>query len=232
MSHYPDPNAYPGGYPQGYDPNLQYASPGMRPPPARSTSVTVIGIIAIILGSLGVLCGGFGLATNLFMAANGGRNPFAPDGGPASGAPAVDGRVAVYNVVSAAVSLVLSIVLLAGGIGAMKLSRWARKTLMAYAVITIVVTVVNTVLAIAWVGPAQMAAVKQSQPGNPVLSMSGPILIGAAIFGLVFGCALPVCILIFWSRPNVKAAFENQGMTPPPYPPQGGPGIYPPAYPQ
>ena len=232
MSQYPDPSAYPGGYPQGYDPNLQYASPGMRPPSPRPTSVTVIGIIAIILGGLGVLCGVFGLATNLFMAANGGRNPFAPGGGPAAAAPAGDSRVAVYNVVSAAVNLVLSIVLLSGGIGALKLARWAHKTLMAYAVITIVVTLVNTVLAIAWVGPAQMAAVKQSQPANPMLSMSGPILIGAAVVGLVFGCALPVCILIFWSRANVKAAFERGRIAPLPYPPQHGPGGYPPGYPQ
>lgn len=52
MSQYPPPPVQPP---------IEYAAPAFPPPPRRPTSVTVLSIIGIILGAMGVICTPLGL---------------------------------------------------------------------------------------------------------------------------------------------------------------------------
>lgn len=211
-----DPNPYATPY---HDPSRGYAYPGVGIPPVRPTSVTVIAIIGIILGSLGILCDLFGAAMNGVTAANGGRSPLPNQ-------PATGVGVAAYNAAASFVMLLLAILLVVGCAFALKLRPWARKAVIAYALIMIVLAMIHTGVQIAWVGPAMVAAMRQSQPNNPAVAMVGTFGTVSAIVGLVIACALPVCILIFWNKPAVKAAFGDGGALPPQqpggYPPYGG----------
>lgn len=202
MTAYPQPPDPYGAYPQ-----VNYATPIPRP---RPTSVTVMSILAIIFGSLGLICGVTGLASQLALLAMGGRNPFAPN------VPVMNNTgVVAYGAVAGIVRLAFSGVLLAGGIGGLRLRRWARPAMIRWSVALIGWATINLVILLVWVNPVTVQYFRNTQlQGNPQAakmmgSMMGPMQAASAVVGWVFECALPVCFLIFWRSPKVVAAFES-----------------------
>ncbi len=195
---------YPG-YPS--DPSLPYATP---PASRRPTSVTVLAILAMVFGGLGTFCGAIGAVFALVAIAMGG----AMKANPAFGAgmhlsPAIN----AYNAIIAIVNLILSVTLLMVGIGGMTLKTWARSVAMGWAIARIIVATIEMVLQLTWVSPASIAALRKAQPGNPALSFMSGFSTGGAIGIWILVCILPVCFLIFWNRPNVKAAFADTPAT-------------------
>lgn len=193
---------YPPGYPQGYDPNnpppfIPYAS---APPKPRPTSVTVLAIIGIILAALGLL----GNACGVFA-------PFIPKGvNPVMDAMYGNKRVVAWTVGSAGVKMVLSLFLLVCSIASLNLSRWARGGMILYSLIAIIVDIVGALVGFLVINPimqrqlAAMATIRQ-----PAWSaMAGQI---GGVCGAVFMLIFPVCVLVFFSRTEVKEAF-NRGM--------------------
>lgn len=181
-------------------PPLPYPMPSVPQPGRRPTSVTVISIIAIIWGSLAVLGGLCSIPQ--YMGVRFGPNPVAD-------AINSDPVVVGFNISAMAVAVVLGIMMLAGGIAALSLKPIGRGLLIVYAIAQIAVSIVSVPVQAAIVYPHMMAAV-QSKTGA-----SSPIVAGMRIgfgAGLVFGLitlAWPIVILIFMSRPHVKAAFES-----------------------
>lgn len=204
MSAYPPPddagNFPVVGYHRGFD------QPNPRP-----TSVTVISIFAIILGSLGLLCNAIGLVTQALMIASGGRNPFMPN------LPAMsDTAVSAYGAATSVVNLIISAILLAAGIGGMKLRPLARRAMVALSVFVLGWATVITVVQIVWVRPRTIEYSHQMQArmGTPNAAavpkgVESGIQIGGAIIGWILWCALPVCVLAFWRSARVIAAFEQ-----------------------
>src|SRR5262245_10688660 len=104
----------------------------------RPTSLTVIAIIGIALGALGILCGTPSKFYMLFVGF-GPPNPtieFIKD----------NPALLVWTVASTLLSFLLAVACLAGGIGALKLRPWSRWALYAYAIGEIVLATIGVIL--------------------------------------------------------------------------------------
>ena len=208
MSNYPPP---PGS-------NSAYPPPGYVPPYAsvvspRPTSVTVMSILAIIFGSLGLLCGLGGLVFQVFALATGGKNPFAPN------APVMnDTAVVAYGTVMSVIRLGFCGMLLAGGIGGLKLQPWARRTMILWSLALIALATINLLIMLVWVNPVTVAHLKavqrqtNPQAAQALNSMLGPLQMVWAFIGWALEMILPSCFLLLWRSPRVVAAFEPPPM--------------------
>jgi hypothetical protein len=196
MSQLPPPN----------DP-LSYASAGIRIPSPRPTSVTVIAVLAIVFGSIGVL----GELCNIpqYMGVK-----FMPN--PVMDAMHEDSLLIGIMVGTLFVSLLTSVMLLWGGIGALSLKASARKVLVAYAILAIATTIIGLALTFTVTGSRSQAAfqkgIKSMPPAQAATIQKMNVItyygnIGASIIYLVW----PLLVLYFMNRPHVKSAFE-QGM--------------------
>jgi hypothetical protein len=229
MTQYP---GYPAQQPSYYTPQ---ASP-------RPTSVTVLAIIGIIWGALQLLCNAFGIFGLLMLdqltAAGGGANPMADAMKDSPGLmPILIGAVVVR--------LVLSLVLLAGSIGALSLKAWGRSAMLGYAWGIVVVTILETIVGLTMTLPA----VKKHLPADPQLQQTMMAQqYGSVLCGPILGLIYPVFVLVYMNKPHVKAAFAGTGgttgmggggygggypgaaagMYPPPQQPPPPPGGYPP----
>jgi hypothetical protein len=204
--------------------DMNYSS-GPLPSP-RPSSVTVLSIFAIIIGSLLLLCNGLAMLSELMMIGSGGKNPFAPN------MPAMNNQaINTFNAVDAFVKLILAGFLLAGGIGGLGLRPWARRAMVTWSIAVLVWATLALILQLAWVAPA-MAEFNQRvqtqfnpQMAQTMSSMQKPVQLAFAVFAWVVWCILPVCFLLTWRSPRVVGAFQAQSGDMPP----GGP--YPPQYP-
>ena len=227
MTQYPSP--YP---PQPHIPG--YQTPSTPTPSPRPTSVTVLAIIGIIFGGIGVLCKPLGLVAM-----------FLPQSGPN---PMLDMQkdMMAWNVISTVIGLAISLLLLAASIGSLSLKPWARKGMLAYAAAAVVMTLVSGVATMVWILPkmqeAQKQMIAQQGGGAPAGMMNIMQTAGTAgaVIGIIVALAYPLILWYFYTREDVKAAFER-GPTPGASshgPPQGGgyyagqapppPGSYPP----
>ena len=199
--------------PQPIDPNNPYGQPlpyAMSSYAAQGSipgSITVMSILAIVFGSLGLLCGGFGLISQLIMLSMGGRNPFMPQ------LPVTSMAVTAYGAFAILLSVILSAALLAGGIGGIKLRPWARPAMIWWSVVTIAWATLTLVITLLWINPAAAKLFQQVQlQTNPrgaaaVAPILGPIQTISALVRWLLTCVLPVCFLILWRSPKVIEAF-------------------------
>ena len=216
MTYYPpDPNQPQGQYPQGQYPQQapygqgQYPQPGYGtgyPPPqggylpmagtrtprrvaagrARSTALAVIGII---LSALLVLCNPLILVGLL---ANVGPNP------------AIDAikqnEVFYYwAVVGSTLRTVTGLMLLVTAIGLLGVKEWARKGILTFAVLMLLIQVVDIVVTFGWVIGTPSAGGQ-----SPAASLAG------AVFGWVLWITYCAFVLVGLTRPRLKAAFDPQ----------------------
>lgn len=179
-----------------FDPTNMYQPEYQQAVPKRPTSVTVLAIIGIILGSLSVLCSPMGLLP--YFVQIGPPNPMIDS---VKNDPALFG----YMIGSIAVGWVIGLLLLVGSIGALLLKDWARKGLLTYAWIQIVLGVIGFIAMITWFNPRMTAAAGS----NKAAALGGQI---GGMIGAIIGLILPVLILVFMNRPHVKAAFTRSDM--------------------
>ncbi len=210
MSQFPPvpPSQPPLGMPYAY---------GLYPKP-RPGVITGLSVTAIILGSLGILCTGLGLAMQIAIIAAKGKNPLAPN------MPTFhDPAIAWFGAISAAVSLGLSISLLIGGIGGIRLWPVARKAMILWSIVTIVWVTLGLVLQFAWVIPvtAEFMANTQTKTGQQMpRAMAHTVQTIGAVLGWLLWCVLPALFLIFWRSQRVIEAFDPNAQ--PPAVPQSG----------
>ena len=172
---------------------MDYPPPLPRSKPFRPALVTAVGIIGILFASMGILCSPFALIP--YFMELGGPNPVVDHVKQTT-------WMYVYMIVSLAIGFVMAWVLLAGSIGALRLKPWARPTLMGYAAVSLVLTVVGAVASLAMFLPLT------NQMDNP--AMMGGVIGGlfGAVFSICFGFALQGGLLYVMTRPEVKRAFE------------------------
>jgi hypothetical protein len=188
MSQYPPPPVQPP---------VEYAAPQIPIPPSRPTSVTVLAIIGIVFGALGVLCTPFGLL------------PYFVDFGQPN--PVVDGIKAnklafFWTMGSSILGILLAVILLAGSIGSLKLAAWARSVMLAYGAMAIVLTLAGAVINFTTIMPIMNESFKDMPGGGGFAAMGG--MIGAVVGTLLF-LIYPICVLIFFNSERVKHAFAN-----------------------
>ena len=202
-------------YPQG---NQQY-SPTPQPRDPRPGSVTALAIIGIVFGGGGLLCKPLSVA---FL--------FLPQPQPN---PAVDLQKEMmgWNLVNGGIGLLISGLLLAAAIASLKLVPWGRKGMLAYAALAVLMNVVGLVVSLVWLVPKTnrlYEQLKQQGQGVPpgmvsILQKAGvPLTIVTFVVLMIF----PLVLWYFFTRREVKAAFEGGGGMPGgPY--GGQPGAYP-----
>jgi hypothetical protein len=208
MTHHP--GATGGGYP------INYNSGAFAPHP-RPTSVSVISIFAIVLGSLGLMCNAISLVVQAILLTMHGGNPafhaFAPMHN--------DSAVNAHNFVTGVISLLIAGALLAAGIGGLNLKPIARRGMLQLSVFIIFWATLTVIVQIAWLGPHTLARAQRLQASTTTSSAvayktGGEIgVVLGALFGWILFCALPICVLIFWRSPTVVSAFENASLQPP-----------------
>ncbi|HSZ55400.1 MAG TPA: hypothetical protein VK797_07060 [Tepidisphaeraceae bacterium] len=179
-------------------------------PPPLPGSIKSLSIVAIVLGSLFLLCDCMGLAGATLMLATGGKNPMVPS------APVVNQPGAqAFAAADSLIKLALAGWLLAGGIGGLRQARWARPAMLWWSVAALVWASASLMIQLTWTVPASVenATRIQSQTNAQLPQNFHGIVSASAILSVViawaFWCALPVCFLLLWRSPQVRAAFEQ-----------------------
>ncbi len=175
----------------------------MEPDSCPTTSVKVIGIISIVLGSLICLCMPCGALSPVF-------NQVMMDNPGLDAAARHDMQVMMAAQPHVAVTytllffwLILSVMLLASGIGTLKLKSWAPMLAMAWAVGAMLMVCVGTAMTI-------LTFRHMGQLHNP----GGRIGMLLAPLGSLFWLIYPIVVLMFYSRASVRNQFRHQANAP------------------
>lgn len=157
----------------------------------RPTVATVFGILHIIFGALGIL----GAAMNVLAMA------VSPAGqNPVYDLVAENSLFAAYTYAGMVLGLVVSILLIAAGIGLLKVQPWARTVSIGYAIYGILMATIGTIIGLTVILPA-------------MADQGGATAAGARIgvvIGSVTGFIYPVLVLIFMLRSDIKEAFTQR----------------------
>lgn len=164
----------------------------------RPTSVTVFGILNIVFAALGFF-GVLAMGALLFL-----PQP-ANSPNPVIQLIHDNSAYAAWVEISTVLGAFSISVLLVAGIGLLKMRSWARILSIVYAIYSIVMIIVSTVVNFFLLVQPLLAQAK---------SQSGPAAagaIGGAIGGTIGGCfgvIYPICLLVFMLLPKVSAAFR------------------------
>jgi len=174
--------------------------PGYR---YRPTVVTVFGILNILFGVLG-LCGlGF---TTLMLAADNDMNPLFRQN-PALDLMRDNRAYMMFMKVGVVLGGIVTVILIAAGIGLLRMKPWARQASINYAIYSVVMGLVGMVVNYFLLVQPLMEKAQQLQGPEDAGAMGGAI---GGMFGGCFGQIYPIILLIFMCQKNVKQAFQQQ----------------------
>jgi hypothetical protein len=185
------------------DPNPYRSPAAATPGPAtaaagRPASLVVFGILNIVFGILG-LCGTAGSAAMFFVEMP--RDPLVPN--PALELMESDATYRIIMQVMIALGAVAAVVLLAAGVGLLRSKSWGRTLSMAYGWYAIVGAIVG--MLVHWLYLVQPLVAKM----DPAFGPAEAATVGVAVSGFLGGCLgmiYPVILLVFMSRPALRAA--------------------------
>lgn len=172
-----------------------------RPAP-RSSWPAAIGIISIVFGAFGVLQSLWGVLSPLLWRL---LVSLAPQ---EQGMPFMQmtQKWQTWTVISSLVAMVLAVLLLAVGVGLIKRRAWAISAGRAWAMLKIPWVVVGALFG-CMIARESFDAIEQQDPAA-MSAMPGVfsdlMVILSLAFGVVWGCAFPVFLLIWFSRRRVK----------------------------
>ena len=155
-------------------------------------SIKVFGILQIVFGSMGCVCGGTGAGLVLLMMTN---EEFAYEFEQGLTASHAEGYTTLL-VITSVITLLLSVFQIITGVGLLKKRNWGRTGSLLYAVVTMLVSITSTILTI--------SMIKE----GPNVAFTLISTIGGAMFNLIY----PICILIFLTRPVVVGGLAKQVM--------------------
>jgi hypothetical protein len=145
----------------------------------------VFGILHIVFGVICGGCSGFGIFANLGALA------------------LVPGDLKTYFLIMSIVSgllVLMYIFLLVGGIGLLMSRTWGRTLSLIYGVVAILLNIVNLLLQTVFV-PDSLSSPSGSEAETIGRGIGMMIAIGLTVI-------YPIIVLIFMSKPNVKAALK------------------------
>ena len=167
----------------------------------RPTSVTVFGILNLVFGALG-LCGTAWSLTMFF-------GPFAKEmakGNPVLQKMQANPAFGVYSNVSAGLGFVFTLVLLAGGVGLLRMRPWGRTASIVYGVYGIIAAVVGSAVAFLFILAPLLQEAEKLPPAERAAVIGG---VGGGAIGACFGMVYPILLLVFMFRKNVVDAFAG-----------------------
>jgi hypothetical protein len=112
----------------------------------------------------------------------------------------------VWTPISTVIAVGLHILLLTASIKALSLQSWARKALLAYGIIAIVLATAGVLILVAVLLPLLSGMLNSSDRAQ---RMGANIAIGAGIAGIILGYLYPVFLVIYMRKPHVVQAFEG-----------------------
>lgn len=189
------------------------------------TAATVMGVLNIIFGSLGLLgtiCGGVAMIGlfAMFSAAKGNMKP--------GEAEKVNELISLFldNIpgfvpflaITYIIGFILALGQLISGIGLLKMNEWARKMSLGIAAVAILVQLGSLGFTIAVLQPgvekaqqAIMAEARKQNPNAPAVPPQNPLAsIGGSVIGSIFGLIYPIATFIVLMNPGVVAAFQGK----------------------
>jgi hypothetical protein len=172
----------------------------------RPTSVTVFGVLNIVFAVLGI----FSMLAMMAFFAMAGTSTNNPVIQLIQNNPAY----ASWMKLSLVLGVPVAVVLLAAGIGLLKLKPWARIVSIAYGIYAIVMVLAGMVVNYIFLLRPMLQEAQQQQGPQAATAIGGAV---GGTFGSCFGLIYPILLLIFMLRPNVVAAFR------PPVPADGQP---------
>lgn len=183
--------------PPAVPPTLRYAVAAPVRPPAWPLA---IGIICIVLGAGGVFVNLFGLLSYTVLSAKmGALQP----------APHVLEEMKVSGVLTSLLNVLVAVLLLVAGIGMAQRRRWSVALARVWAVVRILAVVVG--MAFAMVLQTRQFAAMPAQVAGPfnMPKFSNAVIVLGMVFGLLWGWALPVFVLIWLNRGTIRQQTEG-----------------------
>jgi hypothetical protein len=178
-----------------------YGYPGPSEP-ERPIAVTVIGVLGIIGGALGLLSA----PLNILYMATGFKAA-----GPMGEALWANDTYRLYMQANTPVSLVLCGLYLAAGIGLLRLRPWAWTLTIGLLIFGMLSQILNACIMLPLMGTIfneAMAATSMPTPA-PDMSFMKPVIYVSGGFAVVIGLAVMVLFLVLLTRPNVRRAFGH-----------------------
>jgi hypothetical protein len=172
----------------------------------RPPTVTVFGILNIAFAVLGV----FGMFATLAL-----FSASAMSNNPVVSILRDNPTYAAWMKITIPLGILSCVLLLIAGIGLLALKEWARKLSIGYAIYAILFGILGVALNFAFLTRPMLEQASQKQGPEAAGAMGGAI--GGSLGGC-FGLIYPILLLIFMTRPNVKAAFRPASV-PPSFPP-------------
>jgi hypothetical protein len=185
--------------------------------PKRPASLVVMGILNIVFGSLGLLCGVCAVGANMFISslASGSGNGFPGAAEIKELLAFMDKNLPGYMMVEigrGVALLLLSVLLVVAGIGLLATQSWARWLSVAYALLSLPLHVGWAVFELGFVLPLTqrwqaefMRKHNAFAPPQENMMTSSAGIIAATIFWVVYALIL----LIFMFLPGLSAAFNQ-----------------------
>lgn len=170
----------------------------------RPTVVTVIAVIGLVFGLLGICCGGFGLLGNALTESMMGAS--SQGDSDISRQLLASPQASRYNLFSSAVSLGLGFLLLIGSIGLFSMAAWSRGLMLFYSIFAILANIGSTLLYFMLLYPEQQKIIGNN-PDAAAYLIGSYVGLGC---GVVLGLVYPVAVLIILNKPEIKRAFENK----------------------
>ncbi len=193
------------GLPPMEHPEQRFAPPLAPPaypgPAERASWPGVVGVICIVFGGLGILGGVWGIIAPLFNEWLASLMP--PEQQATMEAAA---KVNPYPVATSLFMLAIAALLLAGGIGLVRRRGGAIGLLRAWAAIKIVWVIVGTFVGL-HMTHALMEEMQNQMGSGPAPGMEAIMtasLVFGVVVGILWGCALPVFVLIWFSRRKIR----------------------------
>jgi hypothetical protein len=197
----------------------EYRGPLMSPPQQFGETTaepsnwpTVLGIIMIVIASLGLLQNACGGVASLFMPSlmSGLAQSASPDDPMIAAQVEMSRRFMVWNVINALVMIVLGIVLLSAGIGVFRRRRkgivWARIWAVCRILWSMPASYLGYRIAVESFKAMEAAAAGSEQPMPPGFgSMMQTMGAVGVIVGIIFYSAFPLFLLIWFSRAKIRA---------------------------
>ncbi len=155
----------------------------------KPASIKVFGILNIVFGAMGLICGGAGA---LFFVLATQSSEFAFELNRAMSAQYAEGYITFLQF-SSCFGVILSLILIICGVGLLRERSWGRNGSMGYAAIQILYTLASTVLS--------MSMMKHDE--------SFIFSAGGTMCGVLIALIYPICIMIFLTRQNVVEALKE-----------------------
>ena len=173
----------------------QITPPSQTPPPqqapSRSSWPTAIGVISIVLGSLGLICTPLSALVSRFSPQIEQVQGNSPD------------WYMTYSTASLPVGIALAVLLLVAGICLLKRIHASRALHLTYAGANIAWAVIGSIMVITVLFPSFL----EGDMPNKAAVIGG--MVGGAIVGMAFGMVWPIFLLVWFRRRKIRQQVQG-----------------------